>query len=40
MIRTEPVHPLTPARAELLLAIREHGLASGRITLDHRWKHA
>jgi len=40
LIRAEPVHPLTPARAELLLAIREHGLATGRITLDHRWKHA
>jgi hypothetical protein len=39
-IRREPAHPLTPARAELLCAIRKHGLPSGRINIAHGWKHA
>jgi hypothetical protein len=39
-IRAEPAHPLTPARADALQAIRRHGLPSGRITVEHRWKHA
>jgi hypothetical protein len=39
-IRSEPGHPLTAARAELLQAIREHGLPSGRLNVEHRWKHA
>ena len=39
-IRREPGHPLTPARADALLAIRTHGLPTGRITVSHRWKDA
>ena len=39
-IRREPSHPLTPARADALLAIRTHGLPTGRITVSHRWKEA
>jgi len=39
-IRAEPGHPLSAARAELLCAIREHGLSEGRHAVIHRWKHA
>jgi hypothetical protein len=39
-IRSEPTHPLTPARADALLAIRTHGLPTGRIIVSHRWKEA
>ena len=39
-IRREPGHPLTAARAELLAAMRRHGLAAGRHAVVHRWKHA
>jgi len=39
-IRREPRHPLTGARAELLVAMREHGLSGGRWQVVHRWKHA
>jgi hypothetical protein len=39
-IRSEPASPLTPARADALLAIQSHGLPSGRITVAHRWKDA
>ena len=38
-LRKEPEHPLSPARAELLCAMREHGLASGRHHVPHPWKH-
>jgi len=34
----EPAHPLAPARAELLLAMRENGLPFGRIQIQHPWK--
>ena len=37
-IRREPSHPLTAARAELLAAIREHGLLPGRYATPHPWK--
>ena len=37
-LRGEPSHPLTPARAELLQAMREHGLQPGRHEVRHRWK--
>jgi hypothetical protein len=37
-LRHEPLHPLSPARAELLQAMRSHGLRSGRIELKHPWK--
>jgi hypothetical protein len=40
LIRREPCHPLTAARAELLAAMRQHGLAPGRSTVTHRWKQA
>ncbi len=39
-IRREPAHPLTAARAELLAAMREHGLPAGRYSTPHRWKEA
>jgi hypothetical protein len=38
-LRAEPTHPLAPARADLLLAMREHGLPAGRIEVKHPWKH-
>jgi hypothetical protein len=37
-LREEPAHPLAPARAELLQAIRAHQLPTGRITVKHPWK--
>ncbi len=40
LIRSEPTHSLTPARAEFLQAIRLHSLAEGRIPLLHKWKQA
>ena len=39
-ISREPTHPLTAARADLLKAMREQGWPSGRISINHRWKHA
>jgi len=39
-LRAEPSHPLAPARADALAAIRTHRLPTGRITLHHPWKHA
>jgi len=39
-LRAEPCHPLAAARAELLLAMRCHGLPAGRQTVTHRWKEA
>ncbi len=39
-LRAEPSHPLAPARAELLGAVRRHGIAPGRHDVRHRWKHA
>jgi hypothetical protein len=38
-LRSEPGHPLSPARAELLVMMREHSLPAGRIELKHPWKH-
>lgn len=40
LIRNEPAHPLTGARAELLRVIREHKLPSGRVHVVHRWREA
>ncbi len=37
-LRAEPSHRLAPARAELLLAMRQHRLAAGRHTVAHPWK--
>lgn len=39
-IATEPDHPLTAARADLLRAILTHNLPTGDISLHHPWKHA
>src|SRR5947209_5205227 len=39
-IRNEPLHPLTPARAEALLAIETFRLPTGRIDVPHAWKNA
>jgi len=39
-IRAEPSHPLTPARAEALQAIRVHKIPTGRIDVRHGWKGA
>ncbi|HXG46118.1 MAG TPA: hypothetical protein VNO52_00710 [Methylomirabilota bacterium] len=38
-LRDAPAHPLSPARAELLVAMRQHQLPSGRIEVRHPWKH-
>lgn len=38
-LRAEPAHPLAPARAELLQAMRQHGIPSGRVEVKHPWKH-
>ena len=38
LLRAEPAHPLAPARAELLQAIRTHNLPAGRIEMKHPWK--
>jgi hypothetical protein len=40
LIRDDPSHPLTPARADLLLAMQTHHLAAGRHHVAHCWKHA
>ena len=33
-----PAHPLAPARAELLQAMRRHKLPAGRVVVRHPWK--
>ena len=37
-LREEPVHRLSPARAELLQAMRAHQIPEGRIEVKHLWK--
>jgi hypothetical protein len=37
-LRSQPDHPLAAARAELLIAMREHGLSAGRNQVTHLWK--
>ena len=37
-LRDTPAHPLAPACADLLLAMREHGLPAGDIDVKHPWK--
>ncbi|MDR3405489.1 MAG: hypothetical protein P4L99_23540 [Chthoniobacter sp.] len=39
-IAADPTHPLTSARADLLRALGEQRVSSGRVTVEHRWKHA
>ena len=38
-VREHPADPLTPARADLLQAMRQHTLRPGRHMLLHRWRH-
>ncbi|HEU0040665.1 MAG TPA: hypothetical protein VFR76_15470 [Verrucomicrobiae bacterium] len=38
LLRTEPTHPLSPARAELLRTMAAHKIPSGRIEVKHPWK--
>jgi len=40
LVRTEPSHPLTPARADLFQAMRAHQLAAGRHMVLHRFRNA
>lgn len=37
-LRTQPAHPLAPARAELLQTMLKHNLPSGRLEVKHPWK--
>lgn len=37
-LRSEPSHPLSPARAELLRIMLAHDLRAGHVALPHRWK--
>ena len=37
-LRAEPAHPLSPARVELLQAMRVHQLPAGRTAVKHPWK--
>jgi hypothetical protein len=37
-LREEPLHPLTPARAELLQAIVSYKLPTGQVEVKHPWK--
>jgi hypothetical protein len=39
-ISSNPAHPLTAARADLLWAMRDQAWPEGRINVIHRWKHA
>jgi len=39
-IAGDPRHPLTAARAELLRTMEAQGWPSGRIAVEHGWKHA
>jgi hypothetical protein len=38
LLRNEPSHPLAPARADLLQAMRAHQLADGPQVILHRWR--
>ena len=38
LIRNEPTHPLTPARAELLQTMLEHKLPADNFRVNHPWK--
>jgi hypothetical protein len=39
-IAGQPEHPLTPARADLLQAMRQWKWPAGQRRVEHRWKHA
>lgn len=38
LIREQPADPLTPARADLLVAMRGHQLQPGPLLLNHHWR--
>ena len=38
-LRKEPGHPLSAACADLLVAMKQHGIAAGRLEVKHPWKH-
>ena len=38
LIREQPADPLTPARADLLVAMRRHQLKPGPLLLNHHWR--
>lgn len=38
-LRAEPAHPLSPARADLLVSLTRHQIPSGHLTLPHPFKH-
>jgi len=40
LLRDEPSHPLAAARADLLLAMRAHGLPAGRHLVPHHFRNA
>lgn len=40
LLRKEPSHPLSPARADLLAAMRTHSIHAGRHMVTHRWRNA
>lgn len=40
LLCNEPAHPLAPARADLLWAMREHQIPAGRCIVLHRWRNA
>jgi hypothetical protein len=40
LLREAPAHPLAPARADLLQAMRAHQLAAGQQTILHAWRDA
>jgi hypothetical protein len=39
-IQSRPTDPSVAAWADLLQAMRQQGLRGGRVTVEHRWKHA
>ena len=39
-IRSDPAHPLTSARADLLRMMHKFGIPPGRLHIEHRFKHA
>jgi hypothetical protein len=39
-IAADPADPLTAARADLLRAMRDQRWPAGRVSVEHRWKHA
>jgi hypothetical protein len=38
LLRDEPAHPLSPARADLLQTMLAHQLSGGRVEVKHPWK--